>query len=77
MELTETKMHIFNVGNEEHAEAIRVYLLSRDLPRLKYEVQSGNGKVSSTCTPCCDCCIYISNILLYLYFIFADQGGLS
>ncbi|KAJ1703600.1 hypothetical protein LUZ63_003379 [Rhynchospora breviuscula] len=36
-------------GNEEHAEALRVYIASRDLSSLKYEVQSGNGKIKVDC----------------------------
>ena len=34
-------------GNNDHVEALRVYLLSRSLSRLKNQFQAGNGMVSS------------------------------
>jgi hypothetical protein len=32
-------------GNSDHVDALRAYLLSRSLARLKSEFQAGNGKV--------------------------------
>lgn len=34
-------------GNSDHVEALRVYLLSRSISRLKNEFQTGNGKVGN------------------------------
>lgn len=48
-------------GNREHFDALKVYLLSRSISRLKNEFQAGNGKVNlqlllnffqNTCSSC-------------------------
>ncbi|VAI81042.1 unnamed protein product [Triticum turgidum subsp. durum] len=36
-------------GNSDHVEALRVYLLSRSISRLKNEFQTGNGKITVKC----------------------------
>jgi len=36
-------------GNNDHVEALRVYLLSRSLSRLKNQFQAGNGMITVDC----------------------------
>jgi isoleucyl-tRNA synthetase len=36
-------------GNSDHVEALRVYLLSRSISRLKSEFQAGNGMITVDC----------------------------
>lgn len=36
-------------GNSDHVDALRVYLLSRSIYRLKNEFQTGNGKITVKC----------------------------
>nr|ACF86790.1 unknown [Zea mays] len=36
-------------GNSNHVEALRVYLLSKSLSRLKNQFQSGNGVITVDC----------------------------
>ena len=67
-------------GNNDHVEALRVYLLSRSLSRLKNQFQAGNGMVSSHSShPRCiflpGLCVFLSYIFIFLS-ICPDYGGL-
>ncbi|KAF7061802.1 hypothetical protein CFC21_068468 [Triticum aestivum] len=59
------------VGNSDHVDALRAYLLSRSLARLKSEFQAGNGKLK---TLSCMSSVLVSFVLFVLSrFIFAQQ----
>ena len=55
-------------GNNDHVEALRVYLLSRSLSRLKNQFQAGNGMVSSHSSH--PRCIFLPGLCVFLSYIF-------